>query len=149
MNPSAIVDTTISHIQLSNNSFTSNESITAFVETPKTSVTVETRDDLVYPVEEMDYPTLEIIYPITKLQIKGWELLQPIQITIEIQSDGSYLISDSIFNQYGEGKTLKQARHDFEKSLVEYYELLEAHITDEHPQTQALLNYLARYLKRW
>lgn len=46
---------------------------------------------------------------------------QPLQINIERDSDGSYVVSDDIFLVFGNGRSISDALHDYIYSLREFY----------------------------
>jgi hypothetical protein len=73
-----------------------------------------------------------------------WGLVRPIDLSLDRESDGSYIVSDDIFNIAGEGVTAVDAVRDYYASLIEYYQLLSAH--DDEP-TKALHSSLRRYLQ--
>jgi hypothetical protein len=73
----------------------------------------------------------------------GWKIIRELQLAVERDDDGYYLVSDDEFFVYGEGETLVQARRDYIISLIEYYELVARH--DDAP-TQTLFRYLKSYL---
>ncbi len=78
--------------------------------------------------------------------IAGWRILQPFPITIE-QSDSLYIVSDEIFDVYGDGDTEYKAVEDYKISLVDYYQLAESG-AHEDKQNQALFDHLLLYLSR-
>jgi len=43
-------------------------------------------------------------------------------INIEMDDDGSYIVSDDIFGVYGNGKSVSESKRDYVSSLIEYYE---------------------------
>jgi len=62
-----------------------------------------------------------------------WILKRPLRIVIEIDDDGTYVVSDDEFGLYGEGASREEAVLDFRVSLIEYIELLEARAKDHKP----------------
>ena len=90
----------------------------------------------------------DISFSIRHLKIEGWRLLQPLPVVLTFDEDNTVIISDLVFHEYGEGVTPAQARHDYELSLIEYHELLEDHIREDHPETERQLRHLQQYLKR-
>lgn len=53
-----------------------------------------------------------------------WHLKQPVSLKIERDEDGSFIMSEEVFNIYGHGATPENAKEDFIIALVEYYEIL-------------------------
>jgi len=68
---------------------------------------------------------------ITELGGENWKLLRPFVLRYERDTDGSHLMSDSIFLVYGIGDTIDAAVRDYVTSLLEYYEIIAANVTDE------------------
>jgi hypothetical protein len=81
------------------------------------------------------------VYLIGKLE-PGWKITKPLLLTIDEDPNGIY-ISDSEFHVYGYGKTKSEALEDYDKSLIEYYQILTG--KDDVP-TQALLSRLQSFL---
>lgn len=52
--------------------------------------------------------------------------IAPLQITIDQQDDGSFIVADDIFLVYGEGDDNESALADYTESLWEFYELVSA-----------------------
>jgi hypothetical protein len=55
---------------------------------------------------------------------RGWTLVEPLLISIEREDNGWFVLSDDIFPVYGDGATLEEARADYVRTLIDYYELL-------------------------
>jgi hypothetical protein len=73
----------------------------------------------------------------------GWNIIQPLILTIEQDENGYYIVSDDKFFIYGYGETQLLAQQDYNASLIEYYQLLEQ---EEDRPTQAVFNYLQSFL---
>jgi hypothetical protein len=78
---------------------------------------------------------------------KGWELIQPLLVTLEQDEDGYYILSDDIFQLYGEGETELIARLDYITTLIDYYYLLESKADEGDPPSQNLPQKLQKYLR--
>ena len=74
----------------------------------------------------------------------GWKVVQPLNITLEPDTDGSYVASDEVFQMCGVGNDTSEAVQDYIAALTEYYELLAAH--DDEP-TVASFQFLHSYLQ--
>lgn len=74
-----------------------------------------------------------------------WKVAQPLWVTIERDGDGSYLVSDDLFLQYGSGDSESKALQDYVLSLIEYYHLLEERL-QSNPHNQPLFRSLQLYL---
>jgi hypothetical protein len=68
-------------------------------------------------------------------------------VLIEQEGDGWFVLSDNIFPVYGDGGTLEEARADYVRSLIDYYELL-ATRAPENAQDADELVHLRVYLRR-
>ena len=85
-------------------------------------------------------------YPLEGEITRGWELSQPLWITVEREEDGYYVLSDDLFLVYGEGETFRAALQDYIVSLIDYYQLV-AKGAKRGPLDQALFGRLRRYLR--
>ena len=74
----------------------------------------------------------------------GWRIGQPLEVHV-VPGRAGYLISDPVFNVFGEGRTYPEAEGDFVASLIDYY-LLMAH--SDEPATQAIVRHLETYVHR-
>jgi predicted RNase H-like HicB family nuclease len=79
--------------------------------------------------------------------LPGWRLSQPLDINIELDTDGSYVASDDVFGVHGDGKSPSLAVDDYKLSLIEYYELLSQRCAESTP-TASLFQRLQAYLER-
>jgi len=78
---------------------------------------------------------------------QGWTLNRPLIIVIEVDDDGTYLVSDDEFAVYGEGVNREEATHDYVVSLIEYFQLLESR-AKQHVPTAVLFDRLRSVLSR-
>jgi hypothetical protein len=69
----------------------------------------------------------------------GWTLRQPLSVWVDQTEDGGYLVSDEIFNVYGEGATWEEAQQDYIQSLIEYFLLVSDYDDVPSHQLQASL----------
>lgn len=53
-----------------------------------------------------------------------WNYRQPMPVTVERHTDGSFLALDDLFGNYGQGEDFESALNDLEVALREYYELM-------------------------
>lgn len=77
----------------------------------------------------------------------GWVLARPMMVLLELDEDGSYVVSENTFTVYGVGQTTIEAQQDYINSLIEYYELLQKDVASGDPPTQAQLSRLQSYLR--
>ena len=85
-------------------------------------------------------------YPLEGEIAQGWELSQPLWITVDREEDGYFVLSDDLFLVYGEGETFSDALQDYVISLIDYYQLAAAE-AKRSPLDQALFGRLRRYLR--
>jgi len=50
----------------------------------------------------------------------GWQLVEPLSVLVERDSDGWWVLSDEVFMVYGTGQTPREAYADYVQSLIEY-----------------------------
>ena len=77
----------------------------------------------------------------------GWALRKPMQLVLERDSDGWYVISDDLFFVYGLGPDLGAAFADYGQSLIEFYCLTERSVLRnefDQPLMLALRSYIAQ-----
>jgi predicted RNase H-like HicB family nuclease len=73
----------------------------------------------------------------------GWNFKQPLRVVVELDDDGTYIVSDDVFAQYGQGETSEEAISDYVSSLAEYLELLELRAKDHKPTARLFGRYHA------
>ena len=78
----------------------------------------------------------------------GWKVVKPISVTLEIDDDGTIIISDDIFFKYGAGDTQTEALNAYIENLTVYYEVLEESISDEYPENEKYLGFIKGYIQR-
>jgi hypothetical protein len=76
-----------------------------------------------------------------------WQIIQPLLLTEERDDDGSYLISDDLFEVYGDGSTVPDAIEDYITSLIDYYEILSVSSQENDELVKAQFHRLQRYLR--
>jgi hypothetical protein len=73
-----------------------------------------------------------------------WEIVRPLELSVERDTDGSYIVSDDIFNMYGQGVTAVESVRDYLRTLIEYYQ----HLSDDTDDPSvALFRFLQAYLQ--
>jgi hypothetical protein len=78
---------------------------------------------------------------------QGWRLLHPIPVTIEQDTDGSYISSDEVFHVYGTGSTPNTALDDYVASLIDLYHFWEADAATGNVPDQKAFAVLCEFLK--
>lgn len=53
---------------------------------------------------------------------EGWTLLSPLILRVEREDDGWFVVSDDIFDLYGDAATLRAAVRQYISSLIDHYE---------------------------
>jgi hypothetical protein len=76
-----------------------------------------------------------------------WRLKQPLPMTLEEDDDGTLVMSDGVFDQFGLGDTFSEARLDYIANLIDYFLFVRSRATDDDPPTQALFAYLQEYIQ--
>ncbi len=76
----------------------------------------------------------------------SWELIQPLAVHFEVDTDGSFIVSDETFLVYGVGDTILAAFRDYVTSLTELYQLVDSEAQGQVPHTQDELDRLRAYL---
>jgi hypothetical protein len=74
----------------------------------------------------------------------GWKLVKTLPVSVQLDEDGQYLLTDDLFSIFGEGGSISEAQQDLITSLIEYYELV-AQYEDE--PSQKLLVMMRKYLQ--
>lgn len=77
---------------------------------------------------------------------EDWIIKQPISLKLERDEDDTYIISEEVFNIYGQGRSLNEAREDFTVALVEYYEILKKYAKDDPASREALEKFTQLWL---
>ena len=74
----------------------------------------------------------------------NWVMSQPITLQIEMDEDGTFIVSDSVFVQHGDGDTPKAAMSAWWESVTVLYRILldSAHTNDANAR------YLD-YVRQW
>lgn len=55
-----------------------------------------------------------------RLHVPGWKLMRSLEVSILLEKD-EWIVSDDLFNVYGTGEDLTEARLDYESTLVRFY----------------------------
>ncbi len=99
------------------------------------------------PVSEQSRrPTFSPQIPLWGKILPGWEISQPLLVTLERETDGYCIVSDEQFAVYGDGDTPSRALQDYIVSLIDYYQILAAR-AETDPPTRVLFRRLASYLR--
>jgi hypothetical protein len=74
----------------------------------------------------------------------GWEIIESLPVSVQIDEDGQYLLTDEVFSIFGEGVKLENAQQDLIASLIEYYEIISEY---QDEPSQELIRMLKKYLR--
>jgi hypothetical protein len=77
----------------------------------------------------------------------GWHVLQPIPAEIQVDETGFFLVSDAMFDMWGEGETINEAMQDYAASLTALYDLTEQR-AETYVSEAAQLASLHRYIQK-
>lgn len=99
-----------------------------------------------WPVE-VSTLSLPTSFPLQGQILPGWEVVQPLIVTLERDDDGSYLASDDKSVVYGLGDTPGEAMEDYIKSLTEYYRLIERETVAGNVHAQSHLDRIREYIR--
>ena len=69
---------------------------------------------------------------------EGWIIEQPVSLKLDRDDDGTYIISEDVFNIYGQGVSIEAARENFVTALIEYYEILKSYSNCDAASQEAL-----------
>lgn len=75
----------------------------------------------------------------------GWRVVRTLPLISELDDDGTYLVSEELFLQYGQGETFAEAKQDYINSLIDYYQFLSTSLEND-PETHSLFRYLQEFL---
>ena len=99
------------------------------------------------PPEEVSFINLPELKLVLLGEISpGWQVINPLTITLQPDEDESYIASDDIYAIYGDGNTPSEATQDYIISLIDYYELL-AEAAENNPANEALFRHLRTYIR--
>jgi len=73
-------------------------------------------------------------------------MIQPLQINIEEEDDGTFVISDDIFLVYGYGRDRLKALKEYVSSFIDYFELVQRN-SDQNQFDKKLLTHLQTYIQ--
>ncbi|SRR5258708_2966345 len=97
-------------------------------------------------IEKPDFNPKEDQRTLSGTIAPGWTLKQNLPVTVELDDDGTVIVSDDIFLRYGAGERFEEALQDYIEDLTSYYEVVEEYATDDRPQNKALLELFREYL---
>jgi hypothetical protein len=78
-------------------------------------------------------------FQVSSLPIPGWKLLYSLDLDIEQDDDGWFVVSTPRLLIHGYGSSIRLAIHDYWECLGEYLELVEASAAAGDPQDARLL----------
>ena len=78
----------------------------------------------------------------------GWQVVEPLPITIKRDDDGWYIVSSDATLVHGDGPTISCAIQDYYECLIEYYELTAEAAQGGNLHDQEELRHLEFFLHR-
>lgn len=76
----------------------------------------------------------------------GYKVIQRLPLILEFDDDGTYIVHDSLFDEYGTGTNFQEAKQSYLSNLVDYYQMLSGLATDDNSPTQALSKHLQQFI---
>jgi len=95
----------------------------------------------------LDYSYSDVQFNLLGNIAKGWEIIEPLLVTLEQDEDGYYILSDDLFLIYGEGKTEIEAEKDYITTFIDYYQLIDAKANVGDNFSQRILKNIQKYLR--
>lgn len=93
---------------------------------------------------------LDLRYPFTLPQDTEFgniRLIQQLPVILELDDDGTFILSDELFDRYGTGSSPQAAYVDLMEDLSVYHELIAESATKDYPAAQALFGRLQGYIQ--
>lgn len=75
----------------------------------------------------------------------NWEILQPLTLQIEMDEDGTIILSDDVLNTHGDGDTPEAAMAMWWESVTTYYRLLMEGAHENNANARQL-EYIQQYI---
>ena len=75
-----------------------------------------------------------------------WKLEQPLLLVLELDDDGTFVISDEVFARYGAGSTPQSAYEDYINDLTNYYDIIAESAMEANPAATSMLAHIREYL---
>ena len=76
----------------------------------------------------------------------GWVIARYIPVAIHADEDGWYVLSDTVFQVYGDGGTLAAAQRDYIASLIDYYRMVERDALENDASARRELKRVQKYV---
>lgn len=76
------------------------------------------------------------------------KLIQRLPVLLELDDDGTFILSDELFDRYGSGGSPQSAYADLMEDLSAYYDIIAESAAKDYPAAQALLARLQQYIQR-
>ncbi|MEZ4540238.1 MAG: hypothetical protein R3C43_09715 [Chloroflexota bacterium] len=74
-------------------------------------------------------------------------LVIPLPTLLERDDDGTYILSEELFDRYGTGDSPQEAYNDLLQDLGVYYEIIAESATEDYPAALALFKQLQQYIQ--
>lgn len=81
-------------------------------------------------------------------QFENIRLVQQLPVVLEHDDDGTYVLSDEVFDRFGSGGSPQSAYTDLMEDLGIYYEIIAESAVEDYPAARALFEHLQQYIQR-
>ena len=78
----------------------------------------------------------------------GWHMVKPLLLESMVENDGTQIVADDVFDEYGFADELPDALRDYGISLTEFYEVVEDGAREGSAYDVATLAKLREYVRR-
>jgi hypothetical protein len=78
----------------------------------------------------------------------GWHVVRAIRLSKETAADGTFILSDDIFDRYGAGDTLDEAKAAYIADLIGYFDIMEQHADKANARNQRIMELLHQYISK-
>jgi len=116
----------------------------------KASVTVETKLILEDSRNMLSETGHDLRYPLLLprgVEFDNIRLVQQLPALLELDNDGTFILSDDLFDRYGTGRSPQAAYTDLMENLSVYYDIIAEAATEDYPAAQALFERLQKYIQ--
>ncbi|HRO24585.1 MAG TPA: hypothetical protein PLR07_09865 [Promineifilum sp.] len=116
----------------------------------KASVAVETKLILEDSRSSLTETSHDLRYPLLlprNVKFGNIRLVQQLPVLLELDDDGTYILSDDLFDRYGTGESPQSAYTNLMEDLSAYYDIIAETATEDYPAAQALFERLQKYIQ--
>jgi len=103
----------------------------------------DSRSSLTETSHDLRYP---LLLP-RNVKFGNIRLVQQLPVLLELDDDGTYILSDDLFDRYGTGESPQSAYTNLMEDLSAYYDIIAETATEDYPAAQALFERLQKYIQ--